>query len=107
MSYIRKPKFHHPKLPRNDLGLTRRDYEGAMSTLCAGCGHAHAGGLSAAGGAHDGHELFVLHREIDAVEGEEVFAVALKNARDIGELDRGHGQLLTVEEKRRLRRCGV
>ena len=39
MSYIRKPKFHHPKLPRNDLGLTRRDYEGAMSTLCAGCGH--------------------------------------------------------------------
>ena len=39
MSYITKPKFHHPKLPRNDLGLTRRDYEGAMSTLCAGCGH--------------------------------------------------------------------
>ena len=39
MSYIAKPKFHHPNLPRNSLGLTRRDYEGAMSTLCAGCGH--------------------------------------------------------------------
>lgn len=39
MSYITKPKVHHPKLPRNDLGLTRRDYEGTMSTLCAGCGH--------------------------------------------------------------------
>ena len=39
MSYIAKPKFHHPNLPRNGLGLTRRDYEGAMSTLCAGCGH--------------------------------------------------------------------
>ena len=39
MSYLAKPKFHHPKLPRNDLGLTRRDYEGSMSTLCAGCGH--------------------------------------------------------------------
>ncbi len=39
MSYIRKPKFHHPKLPRNELGLTHRDYEGSMSTLCAGCGH--------------------------------------------------------------------
>ena len=26
-------------LPRNDLGLTVRDYEGSMSTLCAGCGH--------------------------------------------------------------------
>ena len=26
-------------LPRNELGLTVRDYEGVMSTLCAGCGH--------------------------------------------------------------------
>jgi 2-oxoglutarate ferredoxin oxidoreductase subunit beta len=39
MSYIRKPKVLKDKLPRNDLGLSQRDYEGAMSTLCAGCGH--------------------------------------------------------------------
>ncbi|MCE7901792.1 MAG: 2-oxoacid:ferredoxin oxidoreductase subunit beta [Gammaproteobacteria bacterium PRO9] len=39
MSYIKKPKAAHPDLPRNDLNLTVRDYEGAMSTLCAGCGH--------------------------------------------------------------------
>ena len=39
MSYITKPKVAHPNLPRNELGLTRRDYEGGMSTLCAGCGH--------------------------------------------------------------------
>jgi 2-oxoglutarate ferredoxin oxidoreductase subunit beta len=39
MSYISKPSAHHPALPRNALGLTRRDYEGSMSTLCAGCGH--------------------------------------------------------------------
>lgn len=39
MSYIKKPKVIHPKSPRNDLGLTVRDYEGGMSTLCAGCGH--------------------------------------------------------------------
>lgn len=39
MSFIAKPKVAHPKLPRNDLGLTVRDYEGGMSTLCAGCGH--------------------------------------------------------------------
>jgi 2-oxoglutarate ferredoxin oxidoreductase subunit beta len=39
MSYIGKPKVAHPKLPRNELGLTTRDYEGAASTLCAGCGH--------------------------------------------------------------------
>ncbi len=39
MSYIAKSKFHHPKLPVNDLGLTLRDYEGPLSTLCAGCGH--------------------------------------------------------------------
>ncbi len=39
MSYMPKPKVTHPKLPRNRLGLTVRDYEGAVSTLCAGCGH--------------------------------------------------------------------
>jgi 2-oxoglutarate ferredoxin oxidoreductase subunit beta len=39
MSYIAKPKFHHPALPKNDLGFTHRDYEGSISTLCAGCGH--------------------------------------------------------------------
>jgi 2-oxoglutarate ferredoxin oxidoreductase subunit beta len=38
MSYL-KPALHHPKLPTNALGLTRRDYEGSISTLCAGCGH--------------------------------------------------------------------
>ena len=39
MSFLPKPKLHHPKLPVNALGFTRRDYEGAISTLCAGCGH--------------------------------------------------------------------
>ena len=39
MSYIAKPRIVHDKMPRNELGLTVRDYEGGMSTLCAGCGH--------------------------------------------------------------------
>ncbi|HET6185353.1 MAG TPA: 2-oxoacid:ferredoxin oxidoreductase subunit beta [Acetobacteraceae bacterium] len=39
MTYLPKPKLYHPELPKNALGLTRRDYEGAISTLCAGCGH--------------------------------------------------------------------
>jgi len=39
MTFINKPTFHHPKLAPNSLGYTRRDYEGAVSTLCAGCGH--------------------------------------------------------------------
>ncbi len=39
MSYITKPKVHHPSLKPNGLGLTRRDYEGTLTTLCAGCGH--------------------------------------------------------------------
>ena len=39
MTYLPKPKLHHPELPTNALGFTRRDYEGAISTLCAGCGH--------------------------------------------------------------------
>ena len=39
MTYIVKPKNHHPLLEKNELGLTRRDYEGSISSLCAGCGH--------------------------------------------------------------------
>jgi 2-oxoglutarate ferredoxin oxidoreductase subunit beta len=39
MTYIAKPKVHHPSLKKNKIGLTRRDYEGAITTLCAGCGH--------------------------------------------------------------------
>src|SRR3982074_691984 len=39
MTYIVKPRLHHPKLPINALGYTHRDYEGSISTLCAGCGH--------------------------------------------------------------------
>ena len=39
MSYIKKPVARHPSLKPNALGLTVRDYEGSMSTLCAGCGH--------------------------------------------------------------------
>lgn len=39
MTYIAKPKLHHPSLKPNALGFTRRDYEGRISTLCAGCGH--------------------------------------------------------------------
>ncbi len=38
MTYI-KPNFRHPELPVNDLGYTKKAYEGAISTLCAGCGH--------------------------------------------------------------------
>jgi 2-oxoglutarate ferredoxin oxidoreductase subunit beta len=34
-----KPIVAHPHLRPNKLGLTLRDYEGSMSTLCAGCGH--------------------------------------------------------------------
>lgn len=39
MTYITKPRLHHPTLTKNKVGYTRRDYEGRISTLCAGCGH--------------------------------------------------------------------
>ena len=38
MSYA-KPKFRHPEQKRNAVGFVKSDYEGALSTLCAGCGH--------------------------------------------------------------------
>ena len=39
MTYMAKPKIDLPGQARNALGLLRRDYEGSLSTLCAGCGH--------------------------------------------------------------------
>ncbi|MGD9867528.1 MAG: 2-oxoacid:ferredoxin oxidoreductase subunit beta [Hyphomicrobiales bacterium] len=39
MTFMKRPAVRHPSLKQNRLGLTRRDYEGAVSTLCAGCGH--------------------------------------------------------------------
>jgi 2-oxoglutarate/2-oxoacid ferredoxin oxidoreductase subunit beta len=39
MTYLAKPRLHHPTLEKNKVGYTRRDYEGKISTLCAGCGH--------------------------------------------------------------------
>ena len=38
MSYLR-PEFRHPELPTNELGYTKKNYEGSLSTLCSGCGH--------------------------------------------------------------------
>ena len=38
MTYI-KPTFRHPSAPKNKVGYIKTDYEGALSTLCAGCGH--------------------------------------------------------------------
>src|SRR5215510_4390158 len=39
MASMKKPRVLHPSLEPNKLGLVIRDYEGSMSTLCAGCGH--------------------------------------------------------------------
>ncbi len=38
MSYLRST-FVHPALPKNEAGYRITDYRGAISTLCAGCGH--------------------------------------------------------------------
>ncbi|HNM24393.1 MAG TPA: 2-oxoacid:ferredoxin oxidoreductase subunit beta, partial [Saprospiraceae bacterium] len=38
MTFIR-PNIRHPESPKNELGYTKKYYEGALSTLCAGCGH--------------------------------------------------------------------
>ena len=39
MSSGTRPEVVHPRNRPNSIGLVERDYEGAMSTLCAGCGH--------------------------------------------------------------------
>ena len=39
MSSFAKPKIRRKNAVENDIGLIRSDYDGPMSTLCAGCGH--------------------------------------------------------------------
>jgi len=39
MTFIAKPKINYAGQVKNKLGLTVHDYEGTISTLCAGCGH--------------------------------------------------------------------
>ncbi len=39
MTFIAKPKVKWSGQRLNELGLSIRDYEGGLSTLCAGCGH--------------------------------------------------------------------
>lgn len=41
---FQRPNFRHPELPVNELGYRKKDYEGSLSTLCAGCGHDSIGG---------------------------------------------------------------
>src|SRR6188474_2433114 len=38
MSY-KRPTFRHPGAATNAIGFHKKEYEGALSTLCAGCGH--------------------------------------------------------------------
>ncbi len=76
MSYIAKPSRIIPALPRNALGLTHRDYEGSMSTLCAGCGHdfdhrRHHRSLLRDGPAGAPHRQGLGHRLL--VEGADLF----------------------------------
>ena len=39
MTSFIKPRINRKTAPTNKIGLTRQDYDGTMSTLCAGCGH--------------------------------------------------------------------
>ncbi len=64
MSY-QIPKFRHPDLPVNDLGYTKADYEGSISTLCAGCGHDSISGAIVTAV----HELSIAPHKIAKMSG--------------------------------------
>jgi 2-oxoglutarate/2-oxoacid ferredoxin oxidoreductase subunit beta len=64
MSYVR-PAFRHPHLPKNPLGYTLKDYEGSLSTLCAGCGHDSIGAAI----AHACFELGIEPHRIAKMSG--------------------------------------
>ena len=59
-------------------------------------GHSHAGGFAATRWPHDGNELLVLHREVDAIKRGEIFAISLKNAGDFTELYDCHESALSL-----------
>ena len=60
MTYIVKPVNHHPNLEKNKLGLTRRDYEGTISTLCAGCGHDSISAAVIESWPHPAHKVEIV-----------------------------------------------
>ena len=64
MSY-QIPSFRHPELPVNDLGYTKADYEGSISTLCAGCGHDSISGAI----VQSVHELSIEPHKIAKLSG--------------------------------------
>ena len=64
MSYL-TPTFRHPDLPVNNLGYTKADYEGALSTLCAGCGHDSISGSI----VRAAHELSIEPHKIAKLSG--------------------------------------
>jgi 2-oxoglutarate ferredoxin oxidoreductase subunit beta len=64
MSYI-TTKFRHPDLPVNELGYTKADYEGSISTLCAGCGHDSISGAI----VKAVHELSIEPHKIAKISG--------------------------------------
>ena len=52
--------------------------------------HAHTRGFAATRRPDNHHEFFVLNRQIDVVQDQQVFAVALKSATNVGKLDGAH-----------------
>ena len=84
MTFIPKPKLHHPDLQKNALGYTRRDYEGPVSTLCAGCGHDSISAAIVRACEEHPHGLDQLLRVVRQFAGD---SVALDDLRkSIGEL---------------------
>ena len=81
MSFERS-KFHHPNLPKNDLGLTYREYEGSLSTLCAGCGHDAVG----ASIVQACHELSIPPHKIAKLSG-----IGCSSKAPTYFLDKSHG----------------
>ncbi len=65
MTSFVKPKIRRQNEPLNELGLARSDYDGAMSTLCAGCGHDSV----TAALARAFFELSVVPRDVVKVSG--------------------------------------
>ena len=60
-----KPTFRHPGLPKNKVGYTKADYEGAISTLCAGCGHDSISGAI----VQACYEMSLMPNEIAKISG--------------------------------------
>ena len=100
MTCIAKLKVHHPGLKKNAIGLTRRDYEGTITTLS---GQVHTGRIIPEGD----YRSEKVRLSLDPLDASKVVEIDKKeidqhNASPVSPMPSGLLDTLTLDEVRDL-----